>query len=184
MNGITRSRVGLMGTLVLAAGMTAFALAAPARGALRSTVAHPHNWIGVPYVVCQLLHIGPSTTTYGTLFYCDDEVVQVGTLTITCKPLSNVTPPPPPPGQVAHPNTPPAPCPPGFVPYADPPGTGTLPPLPPPVPPGPQRPVRFVQRPRIEVDNGDTLVGTLVHGRLLAQRARSERQPPRPRGTH
>jgi hypothetical protein len=51
MNGITRSRVGLMGTLVLAAGMAALALAAPVQGALRSTVAHPHNWIGVPYVV-------------------------------------------------------------------------------------------------------------------------------------
>ena len=147
MNGITRSHAGLMGTLVLAAGMAAFALVAPVQGALRSRVAHPHNWIGVPCVVCQLLHIGPSTTTYGSLFYCEDEVMHVGTLTITCKPLSNVTPPPPPPGQVAHANNLPAPCPPGLVPYADVPGTGTLPPLPPPVPPGSQRTVRFVQSP-------------------------------------
>ena len=100
----------------------------------------------MPYVVCQLLHIGPSTTTYGTLFYCEDEVVHVGTLTITCKPRSNDTPPPPP-GQVAHANSIPAPCPAGFVPYADVPGKGSLPPLPTPVPPGPQLAVRLVQSP-------------------------------------
>lgn len=36
MNRITRSRVGLTGTLVLADGMAAFAIAALAQGALRS----------------------------------------------------------------------------------------------------------------------------------------------------
>jgi hypothetical protein len=75
MVGATRSRVALIGSLALAAGMAAFALAAPAKGALRSTVVHPYNWIGVPYVVCQMLHIRPSTATYGTLFYCDDELL-------------------------------------------------------------------------------------------------------------
>jgi hypothetical protein len=95
MNRITRSRAGLMAILVVAAGMAAFALAAPARSALRSTVAHLQNWITVPPVVCQALQMGPATTIYGTRFYCEGRLLHVRGHIITCKLLPNVTVPTP-----------------------------------------------------------------------------------------
>jgi hypothetical protein len=191
MNSITRSHVGLVGTLLLAAGMAAFALAAPARGALQATVAHPHNWIAVPYVVRQLLHIGPSTAKCGAHYYCDDEVVHVGTLTITCKPRSNVTPRTPPTGGVrpVHPVAP-APCPAGFVPYVQAPGVAR------PILPIPTlsqtraralaaaRQLRASAARRLRHTRRCARRHAHIHGRLVAQHARSERQPPRPRGTN
>jgi hypothetical protein len=108
---ITRSRVGLIGSLVLAAGMAPFAFAALAQGALRSTGSHLPNWIIVPPVVCQALQLGPATTIYDTRFYCEGRLLHIRGRTITCKLLPNVTLPTPTPWEVAHANQRPSPCP-------------------------------------------------------------------------
>lgn len=117
MNRITRSRVGLVGTLTVAATMAAFAFAALAQGALRSTGAHLPNWITVPPIVCQALQMGPATTIYGTGFYCEGRLLHVRGHIITCKLLPKVTVPTPTPWEVAHANQRPSPCPWGFGVY-------------------------------------------------------------------